>query len=265
MITVKILKDSITESGARVTTFELEYPRYILAELNTHRVFSRNTASSRAIPFNKMIDSIKNIEHVPIWTENKSGMQGEPILDDDLIVQCNSIWNDAKNNAIYYARKLHELGIHKQNFNRLLEPFQTVKTILTATEFDNFFKLRIHRAAMPEIHVLASLMFKELCESEPDFLSEDDWHLPYITADDIKKYGVETCKKIAVSCCAQVSYRKLDTTPEKALSIYDKLVSGDIIHGSAFEHVCRPLKDNEKQVGNLIGFRQFRHDIEGVY
>lgn len=265
MITAKILKDSITEQGDRVTTFELEYPRYILAELNTHRVFSRNTASSRAIPYDKMIQSILDTNNMPMWTANKAGMQGDLITDKELLTECNSLWYEARQRAIYFARKLYQLGVHKQNFNRLLEPFQTVKTILTATEFYNFFKLRIHKDAMPEIRVLANEMKKAMDESKPDLLLEDDWHLPYITIEDLKNYSLDTCKKISVSCCAQVSYRKLDTTLEKALSIYDKLVSGDIIHGSAFEHICRPLNKGEKQVGNLIGFRQFRHDIEGVY
>lgn len=260
MITVQILKDSITENGSRVTTFELEYPRYILAELNTHRVFSRNSASSRAIPLDKMIDSILTTNNIPMWTENKSGMQGEAIQDINLLKQCNSIWFSARLQAIKHAKQLHSLGVHKQNFNRLLEPFQTMKTILTATEFDNFFKLRCHKDAMPEIRVLAELMRDEYNNSTPKLLKVDEWHLPYI--EDDCDLDLKTQKRISVSCCAQVSYRKLDTTPEKALNIYDKLVSGDIIHGSAFEHVCRPLEANEKQVGNLIGFRQFRHEIE---
>lgn len=262
MITVKILKDSISEQGKRVTTFELEYPRYILAELNTHRVFSRNTASSRAIPLNKMIESILYANNIPIFTLNKAGMQGDLITDKELLTECKSLWCEARNNAICYARKLHDLGVHKQNVNRILEPFQTVKTILTATELDNFFKLRIHKDAMPEIRVLANLMKIELNKSEPNLLAIGDWHLPYILENDLKEYGIDTCKKISVSCCAQVSYRKLDTTPQKALNIFDKLISGDVIHGSAFEHVCRPLNAGEKQIGNLIGFRQYRHDID---
>lgn len=265
MIEAKILKDSITECGNRVTTFELEYPRYILAELNTHRVFSRNTSSNRAIPLVKNISDILETSNVPIWTYNQSGMQGEIVEDEDLKNQAYLVWYEARKNAIESARKLSNLGIHKQNINRLLEPFQTVKTILTATEFSNFFKLRIHKDAIAEIRVLANKMKKALEKSEPTLLDCNDWHLPYITDDDLLDLPLETCKRISVSCCAQVSYRKLDTTPQKALNIYDKLVNGDIIHGSAFEHVCRPLKKGEKLTGNLIGFRQFRHDIEGVY
>lgn len=260
MIIIKILKDSITENGSRVTTFELEYPRYILSELNTHRVFSRNSASSRAIPLDKMIESILDTNNIPMWTLNKSGMQGDLIEDQDLKNKCNSIWFSARLSAIKHARELHALGVHKQNLNRLLEPFQTMKTILTSSDFDNFFKLRCHKDAMPEIRVLAELMREQLNKSTPDLLGANDWHLPYIEYDcDLP---LETQKKISVSCCAQVSYRKLDTTLDKALNIYNKLISGDIIHGSAFEHVCRPLQDGETQIGNLKGFRQFRHEIE---
>lgn len=259
MITVQILKDSITENGSRVTTFELEYPRYILSELNTHRVFSRNTASSRAIPLDKMIDSILTTNNIPMWTENKSGMQGELIKDTEKLLAVNSVWFSARLQAIKHAKQLHALGVHKQNFNRLLEPFQTVKTILTATEFDNFFKLRCHKDAMPEIRVLAELMRDEYNDSTPKLLKAGEWHLPYI--EDDSDLDLETQKRISVSCCAQVSYRKLDTTPEKALQIYERLVKSEICHYSAFEHICRPLNDNETQYGNLIGFRQYRHDI----
>ena len=261
MIKAKILKDRVSPKGSRLTTFELEYPRYILAELNTHRVFSRNTASSRAIPFDKMIDSIYETDNKPMWTLNKAGMQGELIEDKRLIEECNALWNEARNNAIFYARALKNQGVHKQNFNRLLEPFQTVKTILTATDFDNFFKLRIHKDAMPEIRVLATLMKEELEKSEPVLVDYGQWHLPYITSKDLKTYGVDDCKRISVSCCAQVSYRKLDTSAEKALEIYLKLITGDIIHGSAFEHVATPV--DKPCLGNFNGWRQFRHMIEG--
>lgn len=260
MIIAKILKDSINASGDRVTTFELEYPRYILAELNTHRVFSRNTASSRAIPLDRMISSILATNNVPMWTENKSGMQGEIITDMDKIRNADSVWFAARMSAIKYARQLSEIGIHKQNFNRLLEPFQTVKTVLTATDFDNFFKLRCNKDAMPEIRELAEKMRELYLSSNPQILKVGEWHLPYI--DNTHEFDIETLKKISVSCCAQVSYRKLDTTPDNALSIYQKLVNGDIIHGSAFEHVCTPETDYTHHKGNLTGWHQFRHDIE---
>ena len=263
MITTKILKDSIYQ-GHRVTTFELEYPRYIHSELMTHRVFSRNCASSRAIPLQRMIELVKEHPVVPIWTKNQKGMQGEilnPLSDD--AVSATHIWYIARDEAIRMANALAAIGIHKQNANRLLEPFQTMKTILTGTQFNNFFKLRCHKAAMPEIQELAQKMHELYMQSVPEALWPWQWHTPYVNGYDCNDpEATEKAKKISVSCCAQVSYRKLDETPEKALQIFDKLIQGDVIHASAFEHVCRPLQPGEEQLGNLIGFRQYRHDIE---
>jgi thymidylate synthase ThyX len=87
MISAKIIADSISESeyGDRITTFELEYPRFIHGELMTHRLFSRNAASSRAIPINKMMDQVLTAPAMPVeWGLNKSGMQAEEMLKGQL-------------------------------------------------------------------------------------------------------------------------------------------------------------------------------------
>ena len=262
LITAKVIADT-TYNEHRVTTLELEYPRYIHSELMTHRVFSRNAASSRAIPISRMIELIKSNKQVPMWTGKQSGMQGATV--DDLTKKlATDVWDNAMHNAIASATALDKLGIHKQNANRLLEPFQTMKTIITGTDWDNFFKLRIHPAAQPEIQMLAEAIKIAIDESEPIDCSNiaGFWHLPYMKLSDVTRMGWDKAKKISASCCAQVSYRKLDTSDDKALGIFDKLISGDIIHGSAFEHICRPMEPEEKQVGNLTGFRQYRHDIE---
>src|SRR5574344_1531847 len=242
-ITAKVLADSINRKGQRITTWELEYPRCILAQLNTHRQgFARNTASNRAIPIEKNIELSSMNMFVPTWTENKSGMQGEFIEDESIKAQANNIWNKVFKYNVKAMKELSKLGIHKQNANRLIEPFQYVKTVLTAggEGLDNFYKLRIHKDAQAEIRDLAIAMRESQDNSKPVYLRSGEWHLPYITAEDRKELTLEEQKRISVSCCAQVSYRKLNTTKEKALQIYDKLVQGDIIHGSAFEHVCRP-------------------------
>lgn len=260
-VSAKIIADSVdAKSGNRVTTFELEYPRYIHSQLMTHRVFSRNCASSRAIPINKVIEQIECDSQEPMWTYNKSGMQGKEVQEEELKNKCLSVWNKARDNAINSAKELVGLGIHKQDANRLLEPFQTMKTILTGTEFSNFFKLRIHKDAQPEIRALAECMRCAINQSMPTIAYEGYWHLPYISEEDLAKFGLEKAKKISTSCCAQVSYRALDQSEEKALAIFDKLVSGDIIHGSAFEHICTPSSTGST---NLKGWRTYRTDIEG--
>ena len=261
LITAKVIADSNNWTGFRVTTLELEYPRYIHSELMTHRVFSRNAASSRAIPVDKMIDIIVNQkEFFPIWTETQKGMQGKIITDEDRILTLNTEWKMARAHATHAAWNLRRLGVHKQNINRLLEPYQFMKTIVTATDWTNFFHLRLAEDVMPEMQLLARKIKEAMNNSTPCNLDIGEWHLPYIKGDE--GYDTETAKKISVSCCAQVSYRKLDETPEKALQIFNKLIQGDVIHASAFEHVCRPLQPGEEQLGNLIGFRQYRHDIE---
>src|SRR6185369_7117160 len=77
MIKAEIVADSINEKGNRITSFIVTFPRIILAEKNTHRVFSRNSASSRAIPFPKMVKSVRENPFIPIaWQKDHKGMQG---------------------------------------------------------------------------------------------------------------------------------------------------------------------------------------------
>lgn len=262
LITAKVIADSINWTDSRVTTLELEYPRYIHSELMTHRVFSRNAASSRAIPVDKMIDIIVNQkEFFPIWTETQKGMQGKIITDEDRILTLNTEWKMARAHATHAAWNLKRAGVHKQNINRLLEPYQFMKTLVTATDWDNFFYLRIAPDVMPEMQLLAIKMKQAIASSEPRKIEKDEWHLPYIKGDE--GYDEETAKKISVSCCAQVSYRKLDTSMEKALDIFQKLVSGDRLHASAFEHVCTPILGYDAPLlGNLKGWTQYRHIVE---
>ena len=266
MIKAKVIADSIYDGKNRLTTLELEYPRYILSQINTHRVFSRNTASSRAIPIDKMITLITKNPVEPIWTMKKSGMVGDLVEDESIINEASREWHEAMLDACKHAKKLEELGIHKQNANRLLEPFQHVKTIITGSDWDNFFKLRLDSHAQPEIQELARKMKNAMDKSIPfECIGVNGyWHTPYVsTIEAVEELGWEKAKKISASCCAQVSYRKLDTSEDKAIDIFRKLVSSDIIHGSALEHVCRPMKANEKyRLGNLRGWHQFRHEVE---
>lgn len=253
-----IIADSISAyTNQRITTFELEYPRFIHAELMTHRQFSRNSASSRAIPITKMIELVNDNPAIPIyWGLNQSGMQAQDKESDK--AESISVWLEARNSAIKYAKELQALGLHKQIVNRVLEPFQMIKVLVTATDFDNFFNLRLHTDAQPEIRHLAELMYKAMKESVPETLYAGEWHTPYVnhtrhTISGILKYfiwdkdgnvqylSLDEAIKISCSCSAQISYRKNDISLEKALSIYDKLVSSNPVHASAFEHCATPI------------------------
>jgi len=251
MIKATIIQDSIS-NGVRITTFELEYPRFIHSELMTHRVFSRNAASSRAIPIKTMNDNISTNPAKPLsWGKNKSGMQSVDEVDEVAKAKADYEWNYAKNDAIMHSDKLASLGIHKQWANRLTEPFQHMKTVVTSTEWENWYELRAHPDAQPEIQALATEMWKAHIESVPVDLIEGQWHLPYIHREwlegkltysvDDTLYTLEEAKRLSVSCCAQVSYRKNDLSLEKADDIYHKLVTMKPFHASPFEHQATPM------------------------
>ena len=257
-MSVKVIADSISaHTKQRITTLELEYPRFIHAELMTHRVFSRNSSSSRAIPIQTMINHIKATTAMPIhWGKNQSGMQAKTEVEGSVKQTAMQIWLQARDDAISHAQRLAANGLHKQIVNRILEPFQMMKVVVTATSFDNWFNLRLHPDAQPEIHKLAKQIYDALAVSEPMKLSYGEWHLPYIERERDEEgelkyfvyntdehptsevYGyqyivsltLEQAQKISCSCCAQVSYRKSDTSIEKAITIYDKLVNSKPVH-----------------------------------
>ena len=291
-ISAKIIADSICPRGKRVTTYELNYPRFIHSEFMTHRLFSRNAASSRAIPVPKMIENIKANTAMPIhWGAHQKGMQADAecentISDGGWDFTRESWWEIARDEAIYAAEEFHAAGYHKQIINRLLEPFQFIKVVCTATSFDNFFWLRSHKDAQPEIRELSDCMYNARLDSLPNFLSYGEWHLPYVDTRGgdlgieyiVDNVGVslEDALKVSSSCCAQVSYRLTDNSLEKAEMIYKMLVEAEPVHASPIEHQCYPM-DEETQLdsegvtgynnslghysGNFFGWVQHRQLI----
>lgn len=286
MISAEIIADSVFGEN-RITTFVLEYPRFIHAELMTHRLFSRNAASSRAIPIDKMIEMVESNPAMPVqWGLNQAGMQASGTHDN--IDLCKHTWRVAAIAACHHARQLQALGLHKQIVNRVLEPFQVMKTIVTATEFDNFFWLRCHKDAQPEIHVLADKMYELYQTNKPKLLLPGDWHTPYYKDGywtSCMEDPLEIAVKISSSCTAQVSFRQLDDSVDKAISIYDRLVESTPVHASPLEHPATPItakaepndrvddlfgigithmdKENQYWSGNLKGWVQYRQTIEG--
>ena len=263
MINVKILADSKYKDN-RVITFELEYPRQIHSQVKTHRIFSSNSASSRAIPLDKMIELVMNNPVIPIWTKNQKGMQGVPI-DAISKGKATDIWLHALSNAVDSVKKLQELGIHKQNANRLLEPFQHIKTILTGNDFDNFFHLRIAPDVQPEMCELAKKMKDAYDKHTPYELKDDEVHCPFFKPVNVK--DIDTILT-SVALCAQVSYRKENSEPETVKRIINMLLTAERLHASPFEHICTPMTAEEValglQKGNLKGFKQLRHAVEAL-
>lgn len=254
MIKATVIQDSISTYGKRIITFELEYMRFIHAELMTHREFSRNAASSRAIPIEKMLNHINQFPATPIhWGKNQAGMSANGELEQPTKIRVQSIWNEAMMDATKHSQNMSDEGAHKQIANRITEPFQTMKVVVTSTEWDNWFWLRNHEDAQPEIRQLAKVMLEAMDASSPMVLNPDEWHVPYISRSRPMLGGpiiysvadtevsTEDAKMISASCCAQVSYRKSDDSIEKARMIFDRLINSVPIHASPVEHQATPL------------------------
>lgn len=253
----KVLKDSLSPSGGRLTTFEVVLPRLVLSEFNTHRVFSRNSASSRAIPIEKRIIAVESDPFIPTaFGKNKSGMQASEDLNTEDSSLAEAAWRDACRDAVASARKLSQLGVHKQLANRILEPFCWHTIICTSTEWENYFALRCHPDAQPEIKKASELMEAAYKLSRPSKLKTSDWHLPLVDdLDELKSSGYDTnqIKKISVGRCARVSYLTHQGTrdPDADIALCDRLATSG--HMSPFEHVARPMtrKDCERALLSL--------------
>jgi thymidylate synthase ThyX len=281
MYNAKILLDSISETGKRITTFELTFPRIVLAEFNTHRMFSRNSASSRAIPVNVMIDRVLENPFIPEkFPANYKGMQPNEYWEegDYKYKLAKKVWLNACSSAIDYVRQLTADGangikVHKQIANRLLEPFMWHIVICTATELDNFFKLTTNEQAQYEIRRIADLMYDLYTKSgnynslnsnyfyETQKLMIGEWHLPLIYEEDYEaihhylasitpdyndnsydgKEFDNIAKKVSVARCARVSY----LTHDGKRDIEKDLELFERLrtsgHWSPFEHVATPI------------------------
>ena len=267
MIYAKIIADSTNEAGTRLTTLELNYPRFIHGEVMTHRVFSRNAMSSRAIPVAKMIEQVRNNPVIPIhWGANQPGMQADNELAN--VVEVESQWRMAARFAADRAEYMAALGLHKQIVNRILEPFQWMRTILTGTEFDNFFELRIHPDAEPHINRLAVEMKSAMDTSKPIrrlsvSTHPDSWHLPYVRNFERERYSVLSLCKISAARCARVSYLTHDGAApslDADLALYERLAGGVPMHASPLEHQAFSGRSTDHS-GNLNGWVQFRQII----
>jgi thymidylate synthase ThyX len=259
----RVLLDSLSPSGVRLTTLEVTFPRFVLAEFNTHRVLSRNSASSRAIPTNKLIERVVNDPVVPLeWGRNKAGMSADDVLGEAESDEAQGVWLSARDAAVEHARRLLALNVHKQELNRVLEPFLWHTVIVTATEWDNFFALRCSAAAQPEIRAAAVAMREALAASRPATVALGKWHLPLVQ-DDERNQPIDSQKKISAARCARVSYLTHDGRREigKDLDLHDRLRADR--HLSPFEHVATPAAGAEFHA-NFRGWLQMRHEVEAA-
>ena len=290
----KVLADSVSPAEHRLTTLEATFPRFVLAEFNTHRVFSRNSASSRAIPIFKQLRRVLEDPYVPIeFGANQPGMQAGAPLEGKAKLAAEGEWLGARDDAVRRVlaliagpdelapgedllasltrieqtykseqRPADWLNVHKQVANRLLEPFMWHTVIVTATEWDNFFNLRCHADAQPEIRRIGTAMRDARQASQPAELGPDEWHLPLVRPEDREQVdSLEDLLKVSAGRCARVSYLthagKRDLAAD--IELHDRLLESG--HMSPLEHPARPTE--AEWCGNFRGWRSYRKDVPG--
>ena len=270
-ISAKILCDSVSQGGVRLLTFETTYPRILMSEANTHRMLSKNSASSRAIPFKKMQE---NLTGRPVrFGEANLGMQDKGEDFKGVVMGRTSgfgrftaehtpeeAWEEARKDAAFWSKAFYDAGYAKQVFNRLTEAYQMAKTVVSGTEFNNWYWLRDDDAADPSIRELARCMREAQVASTPELLKAGEYHLPYVdvlrsvdgtpplyylSADDIGTGGhisLEDAIKVSCARSAAVSFRNTDYGLEKCKEVYERLVGDERKHSSALEHAATPME-----------------------
>jgi hypothetical protein len=283
-----IILDSVGPNGARLTTFELVFPRFILAELNTHRMVSKNAASSRAIPSERLIKRIQEDPAMPVfWGRNNPGMSSNAELQEPLRTEQIADWLQLRDIVIKCVGLFKVRGLHKQLANRPLETWMECTVIATATHWSNLRALRVSPHAQPEFNDLATKMFAAYDASQPQQLRAGQWHLPFVTRFDEEELRTtsvtdEDLCMISAGRCAAVSYLNHDTgksAPLKDLERAQRLQGNG--HMSPFEHVAQAMTgeswthfamlaaidwvDRGIPMGNLHGWSQFRKTLKNEH
>lgn len=272
-VTAEVVADSINpNNGVRLTTVSVSYPRWIHGEMLTHRVFSRNASSSRAIPVDKLISMVEHDQVQPVhWGLNQAGMQAHSQAQGQVLKDAQTVWHEAMLDAVKHARRLNKLGIHKQITNRLIENFSLIKVLITSTEWDNFFTLRDHKDAQPEIQVVARKIKEQMDQSSPcivrsaTHINDKDkncWHLPYVLEEEKQELELDLLLKISGARNARVSYFNFDHTNsdvDKDISLFNKLIQSEPLHASPIEHCAIALSCSHTDwYNNFRGWGQFR-------
>ena len=244
---VELIEDSISPTGIRICTMQLRYWRAIHAEFMTHRVFSRNASSSRAIPVQKILEQVWNDPAGPMhWGSNKPGMQAGEQVKGWRLKAAKTLWKYAGRVACGFSWSLMKMGLHKQVANRLLEPWQYINVVVTSTEWDNFFALRDHKDAQPEFQHLAHNIRNLYNQSVPQKLNYGEWHLPYVTDEERQQWrDHEILRRMSAARCARTSYltHEMKTPSVKSdVDLYRRLVGSMPIHASPVEHQATPIE-----------------------
>lgn len=241
-------------------TLSVTMPRIILAQFNTHRVFSRNAGSSRAIPTKKILQRVMDAPFIPkVWGTAQKGMQPGEALPPAIQAECIYEWLLARDKAVEQAEKLMNLGVAKEHVNRLLEPFMWVTVLVTATDWSNFFKLRLDHMAQVEMCETAAAIKAAMATADVQQLCINQWHIPYITDEDVD-LSLHNRLKVSTARCARVSYLNHEGQRDTAkdIALHDRLLSDG--HYSPFEHSAKCV--GVGRYANLTGFNSYRTHLE---
>lgn len=272
MYEAKIIADSIC-NGNRLTTMQLTHPKCIHQDFMTHCMFARNASSSRAIPFEKTLKQLRDDPFIPqTFGKNQKGMQSSVDLsrgDYELAVHH---WLEARDAAMAIASRMANpqgLNIHKQDVNRLLEPWMWITLCVTGDPggWSNYFALRCHPDADPKLQPQAYMAQLEYFTSKPVEKTVGQWHLPYLNEEDIFALPTSMAPKVSVGRCARTSYLtqegKRDYTED--LQLHDRLRDHRPMHASPFEHVCQAEPVLTPKTGKFNGWKSYRHMLSGEY
>lgn len=263
----KVILDSISPAGKRLTTITATYPRFIHSEIMTHRDRARNSASSRAIPWAKMRQQIIDDPVIPlVFGSEQKGMQTGGEVDDPATARL--VWLEARDEALKRADELHRASVHKSLVNRIVEPWMWITVVMTATEWKNFFRLRCHPDAEIHFQKIAGMIRDALESSRPQQLSAGEWHLPFVTHFDQSALSfdrsINELKRISAARCARVSYLTHEgrREPGKDIDLFEKLEKGSGFgHWSPPEHVGEAMDDPTYRSGPFVGWKQFRKEF----
>lgn len=267
----RVERDSISPDGKRLTTFVITFPRIILCEVNTHCALSKNTSSSRAIPYSRpfgtrrpgqpptMREMVMENPYLPMfWGQNEKGMQASGELSPEKIKEARSKILSIRNMVVDECDKIWDIGLHKQDINRYLEPWAWTTQVITGTEWANFFALRTDRFAHPAFQLISRMMYLRMKQSVPALVNRGEWHLPFVDDEDRANWKIEDLKRISVSRTARVSYNTMDGVRDvsKDFELYDKLIA------SFPKHMCY---DSDTEVLTSEGWKKWPNVIGNEY
>jgi hypothetical protein len=267
MTSAKVICDSVAPHGGRLTTLQLHFPRFILAQFNTYGSIAKNARSSRAVPVEKIIAEAMNNPVVPVrWGRRERGMVAGVLMTETDAEWCFSRWMDARDSAVTTASHMNSFGAAKEVVNRLLEPWMWVDVVATATlgAWSHYLNQRCAHDAQPEHQELARSIGRAIRDSVPRGIGYWEWHLPYLTDEEWESThgnGLELAKKLAASVrrVRRVSYAPFDgqiDTPESDRAKHDE--SRDAGHWSCFEHQGEPFIDYDRRSGRMTGWMEYR-------